>query len=93
MSKLIPHKNLNDILEAVGRSPAGPSLDEIVRSRMDKKAASAFIKQRADQIATQDDRARFVEVAETEIRNLHEGNIVRYRLRPSEYRSWMEIWR
>jgi hypothetical protein len=38
-------------------------------------------------------RARFVEVVETEIMNLHEGNIARYRLRPSEYESWMDRWR
>ena len=65
---------------------------EIVRSGMDKKAASVFIRQRADQGLPQDDRARFVEVAETEIMNLHEGNIARYRLRPSEYQSWIDKW-
>ena len=74
------------------RAMVAESVAEIVRAGMDRKAASAFIKQRAGQIALQDDRARFVEVAETEIRNLHEGNIARYRLRPSEYRSWVEMW-
>lgn len=75
------------------RAMVAETVAEIVKSRMDQKAASDFIKQRAGQIGTQDDRTRFVEVAETEIRNLHEGNIARYRLRPSEYRSWMETWR
>jgi hypothetical protein len=39
------------------------------------------------------DRTRFVEVVETEIMSLHEGNIARYRLRPAEYRAWRENWR
>lgn len=30
-------------------------------------------------------RARFVELVETEIMSLHEGNIARYKLRPTEY--------
>ena len=38
------------------------------------------------------DRARFVEVAETEAMSLHEGNISRYRLRPSEYDAWRAVW-
>ena len=75
------------------RTMIAETITEIVRSGMDKKAASVFIRQRADQGLPQDDRARFVEVAETEIMNLHEGNIARYRLRPSEYQSWMEKWR
>ena len=75
------------------RTMIAETVAEIVRSGMDKKAASVFIRQRADQGVSHDDRARFVEVAETEIMNLHEGNIARYRLRPSEYQSWMDKWR
>ena len=36
--------------------------------------------------------ARFIEIAETQLMALHEGNIARYRLRPSEYRAWREHW-
>jgi hypothetical protein len=66
---------------------------EIVRDGMDKKAAAAFIKQRAVEGVPQEDRARFVEVVETEVMSLHEGNIARYRLRPAQYRTWRETWR
>ena len=31
---------------------------------------------------------RFVEVAETELMGLHNGNIARYRIRPAEYEKW-----
>lgn len=38
-------------------------------------------------------QARFVEVVETELMSLHEGNIARYRLRPSEFQRWRQGWR
>lgn len=65
----------------------------VVGSGMDKKVAAAFIKRRASEDVPQEDRARFIEVAETAVMNLHEGNIARYRLRPSQYQKWKETWR
>ncbi len=59
----------------------------IVDSGMDKKAATAFIKRRAVEDVPQEDQARFIEVVETTVMNLHEGNIARYRLRPSQYQK------
>jgi hypothetical protein len=58
---------------------------EIVRRHMDKKTAAAFIKQRGMDEVPHDDRARFIEVVETEMMSLHEGNIARYRLWPAEF--------
>ena len=43
--------------------------------------------------APQEDQMRFIEVVETELMSLHEGNIARYRLRPSEYLTWRPMWR
>jgi len=65
----------------------------VVRAGLDKKAATALIRQRAAEQLPPGDRARFVEVVETEIMSLHEGNIARYRLRPHEYQSWRQGWR
>ncbi|MDT8410814.1 MAG: Fic family protein [Wenzhouxiangellaceae bacterium] len=65
----------------------------VVRTGLDKKAATALIRQRAAEQVPLGDRARFVEVVETEIMSLHEGNIARYRLRPHEYQSWRQGWR
>lgn len=65
----------------------------IVVGGMDKKAAVALIKRRAAEDLPQEDRARFVEVVETAVMSLHEGNIARYRLRPSQYQKWKETWR
>ena len=66
---------------------------EIVCGGMDKRAAAAFVKQRALEGVPQNDRARLIEVVETEAMSLHEGNIARYRLRPSQYQTWRETWR
>jgi hypothetical protein len=60
---------------------------------MDKKSASAFFRKQATEHIPQGDQARFVEVAETEIMSIHEGNMARYRLRPSEYQAWQNAWR
>lgn len=38
------------------------------------------------------DRAKFIEVVETELLGLHEGNFARYRIRPSEFAAWKTIW-
>jgi Fic family protein len=66
---------------------------DVVRSRKDKKNAVAYIQQMTRQRVKQEDVMRFIEIAETELMSLHEGNIARYRLRPSEYTAWREIWK
>jgi len=64
----------------------------VVRDGLDKKAATALVRERAAEQVPAEDRGRFVEVAETEMMSLHEGNIARYRLRPAEYRAWRQGW-
>ena len=68
-------------------------VSEVVRGGLDKKTAAAFIKRRTAEEVSAEDRARFVEAVETEVMSLHEGNIARYRLRPSQYQAWRETWR
>ncbi len=64
----------------------------IIREGMNREAAIGFIRREAEQ-AVAEDRARLIEVAETEIMSLHEGNFARYRVRPSEYAAWRAAWR
>ena len=47
----------------------------------------------AKKIGMDADKHRFVEVTETELMSLHEGNMARYRLRPSEFEAWRQGWR
>ena len=65
----------------------------MVRAGMDRKGAAARVRQCASEQVPPADQPRFVEVVETEIMSLHEGNIARYRLRPAEFRAWRESWR
>lgn len=74
------------------RERIAETVAQVVRLRLDKLGAIAFIRAQANQVETAD-RSRFVEVAETEVMSLHEGNIARYRLRPSEYAAWLAGWK
>lgn len=65
----------------------------IVRRPMDKQSAIALIRQYAAVNITPEDAAKFIEVTETELISLHEGNFARYRLRPSEFNAWKKVWR
>ena len=65
---------------------------DIVRGKMNKTAANAYIEQQASEEMPATDQARFKQVAATELIALHEGNIARYRLRPTEYQEWSETW-
>lgn len=64
-----------------------------VRDTMDRQAVTTSARQCAAEQLPAAQQARFVEVVETEIMSLHEGNIARYRLRPSEFRAWRQAWR
>jgi Fic family protein len=66
---------------------------KIVTAAMNKTTAVQEITQYASREIPKEDRARFVEVVETELMSLHEGNIARYRLRPSEFHAWQRNWR
>lgn len=63
-----------------------------VRDGLDKQAATALIRQRAAEHVPAEHQARFIEVVETEMMSLHEGNIARYRLRPAEFEAWRQGW-
>jgi hypothetical protein len=74
------------------RSAIGYAISDIVSQRMDKKTAAKFIRNRTVQDVPKQDQARFSEIVETELSNLHEGNIARYKLRPSQFDEWRSIW-
>ncbi len=64
----------------------------VVRNCMDKRKAVDWITGTSERVIAADDRARFIEVIETELGSLHEGNFARYQLRFSEFRDWKKIW-
>ncbi len=75
------------------RQQIGQFVRWAVQNVMDKRAAAKWITMQAIQKIPQNDQHRFVEVVETELSNLHEGNTARYRLRPSEFVAWNRDWK
>jgi hypothetical protein len=75
------------------RDKIGEFVRDVVTGSMDKKSATKAIGKRAQDEITQADRAKFINVIETELSSLHEGNIARYRLRPGEFNTWQQNWR
>jgi hypothetical protein len=64
----------------------------VVRGKMDKKLATAFIRCQAKNSVRDLDQMKFVEVVETELMSLHEGNFSRYGLKPFEVELWQLGW-
>ncbi len=67
-------------------------IGSIARKCMDKTAAVLFIREQVRQFVPFETQARMMEVIEEDLMSLHEGNIARYRLLPSEYEKWKESW-
>ncbi|MBU0752271.1 MAG: Fic family protein [Gammaproteobacteria bacterium] len=62
---------------------------EIVRGQQPPGEAS--VRTVAASLVPPDDLDQVVELALDDLRNLHEGNVTRYRLRLSEYRAWQPM--
>ena len=75
------------------RSALREVVGAVIRERMDKKRATAHVAAWTQEHVDQPQRERFREVAERELLSLHEGNFARYRVRPSEFEAWLEVWR
>lgn len=68
------------------------AISGVVRDRLDKQQAVTFIRKLASAQVPQKDRERFIEIVETQLINLHDGSIARFRLRPSEFQAWQQGW-
>ena len=67
---------------------------EVVRGRMDKKAAAGIFAAWVEKNdIPETDREKFRDMAETEALSLHEGNFARYQIRPSEFEAWQQVWK
>jgi hypothetical protein len=67
-------------------------ISDVVRGRMDRRAAGAHITSWVGENIAPDEREHFREAAETELLSLHEGNFARYQIRPSEFAAWQAVW-
>ena len=69
----------SELIEAVG---------EIVRTS--KATTFGAVKQMAANLVPAEDLPKFAKLVSDELRNLHEGNIARYRLRLEEFKAWQK---
>lgn len=67
-------------------------VSEVVGRAMGKKDAAQHVAAWAAAQISEPDRPRFVEMVETELLALHEGNFARYQVRPSEFDAWQKVW-
>jgi hypothetical protein len=74
------------------RSHIRTVINEIIKQGLSSTLAGKHIRKYADKLP-QDDQGRFVEVIESELLSLHEGNFARYYISPTEFNSWKERWK
>ena len=74
------------------RAALGEVVAAVVRGCMNKKLAVGFVGAWVREHIHEDDTGRFRDIAEEELLCLHEGNIARYRIAPSEFAAWEAIW-
>lgn len=65
---------------------------EVVIGLMDKMTAAEYIRQWSHEFIPADDRPRVVELVEEGLLKLHDGSIAKFRVRPSEFAAWQEVW-
>ena len=65
---------------------------EVVRNRLDIESAAIRVAAWVDANIEASDRDRFLEIVETELLSLHEGNYARYRVSPLQFDAWQEVW-
>ena len=75
------------------RALIADAVGHVVRARLDKARAITYVRGLAESQVPLKDQPIFIEVTETQLMNLHEGNIARYQLRPGEFQFWRVGWK
>jgi hypothetical protein len=65
---------------------------DVIRKKLGRGEAAGYISSFAKKHIPAKDRPIFIEVAESELVGLHEGNFARYQIRPSEFAAWQKAW-
>ena len=64
----------------------------IIRAKIGRKQVASEIAKLSGKQIEPNDRDAFAIIVEEELINLHEGNFVRYQVRPSEFAAWQNVW-
>ena len=75
------------------RSLTAETIRSVVAGRMARTTTGVHIRRRATEALPSEERSRFIELVETDLMNLHDGNLARARLSPAEYSAWKAGWR
>ena len=75
------------------RALIAQTIREAVQARMNKPSAVAHIRQRVAEGLQGAERERFIEIVETDLLDLHEGNIARAQVSPRDFEAWQAEWR
>lgn len=81
-----------DPLRMKYRSLIHSTVAHVVCTPLNKTQAIAYIRDQASNQADPADQARFIEVVETQLMSLHEGNMARYGIRPAVFEAWTAGW-
>ena len=65
---------------------------ELVEAGTSKETATEKIDERLNTKLETDDRSEVTNAIETELLSLHEGNIARFKLTLSDFRTWKANW-
>ena len=65
---------------------------ETVQAGLDKLAAAEHARRSAEGLSASE-RPKFIEIVETDLLGLHEGNLATARLSPPEFATWRKRWR
>ncbi|MBO6550569.1 MAG: Fic family protein [Rhizobiales bacterium] len=66
---------------------------DVIHSSLDQAQAAKHIAKWSEENISDEDRAKFIESAESEILSLHEGNFARYAVTPRQFEAWQSIWK
>ena len=65
---------------------------EIIRMRIDRRTASRHIQRWSESRIDAASRERFCQTVESDLLGLSPGNFARFRVRPSEFDAWFQVW-
>ncbi len=67
-------------------------VQSVLKQAMNRQTALLYIHSWASENILSAEQEQFKETTESELMSLHEGNFARYKIRPSEFTAWQEIW-
>jgi hypothetical protein len=66
-------------------------ISEIIKLKISKESIDSFVREWIHIKIPAEDRNQLIKVINEELKGLHEGNIARFRVRPSEFKAWIEL--